>query len=129
MHLHIPPDDRLPTFTELAQFDEAAAWDRLTPEQQREIGLLALRFGTIGQCDGYFHETLEAVRAGFMSDHWPPAVQATAVWPREHIDLIEGVAQETFQALSDYFDPLWPQLFGWVHPAPSLHVISQKEER
>ncbi|MBB4362162.1 hypothetical protein GGD65_003187 [Bradyrhizobium sp. CIR18] len=109
----IPLSDRLPTFHELASFDAAKAWDRMSPEQQREIGVLALRFGTIGQCEGYFHETIEGVRNGFSSSHWAPRVQATAVWPRLHIDLIESAAQAAFEALCEHFDPLWPQLFGW----------------
>lgn len=109
----IPPSDRLPTFHELAAFDAAKAWDRLSPEQQREIGLLALRFGTVGQCEGYFHETIEGVRKGFMSSHWTPQVQATAVWPRLHIELVESAARAAFEDLCEHFDPLWPQLFGW----------------
>jgi hypothetical protein len=109
----IPLSDRLPTFHELAAFDAGKAWDRLSPEQQREIGVLALRFGTIGQCEGYLHETIEGVREGFSSSHWTPQVQATAVWPRLHIELIESAARVAFEALCEHFDPLWPQLFGW----------------
>lgn len=109
----IPLSDRLPTFNELASFDAGKAWDRLSPEQQREIGVLALRFGTIGQCEEFYHETIEDVRKGFMSSHWTPQVQATAVWPRLHIQLVASAAQEAFQALCDHFDPLWPDLFGW----------------
>jgi len=109
----IPLSDRLPTFHELAAFDAGKAWDRLSHEQQREIGLLALRFGTVGQCEGYFHETIEGVRKGFSSSHWAPQVQATAVWPRLQIDLVESAARAAFEALCEHFDPLWPQLFGW----------------
>ena len=110
----IPLADRLPTFHELASFDAGAAWDRLLPEQQRKIGMLALRFGTIGQCEGYYHTTLQGVREGFLSSHWTPAVQVTAVWPRLHIDLVESAARVAFEALCEHFDPLWPQLFGWL---------------
>jgi hypothetical protein len=110
----IPLEDRLPTFHELATFDASAAWDRLSPEQQREIGLLALRVGTVGQCNEYFHETIEEVREGFASSHWPPEVQATAVWPRLHIDLVESAACASYEALSNHLDALWPQLFGWL---------------
>lgn len=109
----IPLSDRLPTFHELATFDAGKAWDRLSPEQQRTIGMLALRFGTVGQCEEFYHETIEDVRKGFMSSHWTPQVQATAVWPRLHIQLVASAAQEAFQALCDHFDPLWPDLFGW----------------
>lgn len=109
----IPLSDRLPTFNELASFDAGKAWDRLSPEQQREIGVLALRFGTVGQCEEFYHETIEDVRKGFMSSHWTPQVQATAVWPRLHIQLVASAAQEALQSLCDHFDPLWPELFGW----------------
>lgn len=109
----IPLSYRIPTFNEVASFDAGKAWDRLSPEQQREIGVLALRFGTIGQCEEFYHETIEDVRKGFMSSHWTPQVQATAVWPRLHIQLVASAAQEAFQSLCDHFDPLWPELFGW----------------
>ncbi|WP_456619461.1 MULTISPECIES: hypothetical protein [unclassified Bradyrhizobium] len=111
--MEIPLSDRLPTFHELASFDAGKAWDRLSPEQQREIGLLALGFGTVGQCEGYSHETIEAVREGFSSSHWTAQVQATAVWPRLQIELVESAARAAFEALCEHFDPLWPQLFGW----------------
>jgi hypothetical protein len=104
---------RLPTFNELTSFDAGKAWDQLSPDQQRDIGVLALRFGTVGQCEGYFHDTIEGVRKGFNSAHWTPQVQATAVWPRLHVELIESAAQVAFQDLCEHFDPLWPQLFGW----------------
>ncbi|MCK1741228.1 hypothetical protein IVA80_10185 [Bradyrhizobium sp. 139] len=109
----IPLSDRLPTFHELASFDTSKAWDRLSPEQQREIGVITLGFGTIGQCEGYFHENIEGVRKGFNSSHWTPQVQATSVWPRLHIELVESAARAAFEALCEHFDPLWPQLFGW----------------
>lgn len=108
-----PLSDRLPTFHELAALDAGKAWDRLSFEQQRAIGMLALRFGTVGQCEGYFHETIEGVREGYSSSHWTPEVQATAVWPRLHIELVESAARAAFEALCEHFDPLWPQLFGW----------------
>ncbi|MCK1562427.1 hypothetical protein IVB08_00175 [Bradyrhizobium sp. 173] len=110
----IPLADRLPTFHELASFDAGKVWDRLSPDQQRTIGVLALRFGTVGQCEGYFHETAEGVREGFCSSHWTPQVQSTAVWPRLHIELVESAARAAFEALCEHFDPLWPQLFGWA---------------
>ena len=76
-----PLVDRLPTFHELASFDAGAAWARLSPEQQRKIGMLALRFGTVGRCEGFYHTTLQGVRKGSRSSHWTPAAQVTAVWP------------------------------------------------
>ncbi|QIO30959.1 hypothetical protein [Bradyrhizobium sp. 1(2017)] len=109
----IPLSDRLPTFNELASFDAGKAWDLLSPEQQRVIGMLAVRLGTVGQCEGYFHDTIEGVRKGFNSAHWTPQVQATAVWPRLQVELIESAAQVAFHDLCEHFDPLWSQLFGW----------------
>src|SRR4051794_27844620 len=102
----MPLEDRLPTFAELDGFNAGAAWDRLTPAQQREIGILALRFGTVGQCHGYFHETLADVRAGFETAHWTPAAQATAVWPAKHIRKIERAADSALNDLTNHFDPL-----------------------
>ncbi|MET4487260.1 hypothetical protein [Bradyrhizobium sp. LA7.1] len=109
----IPLSDRLPTFHELTGFDAGKAWDLLSAEQQRAIGVVVLRFGTVGQCEGYFHDTIEGVRKGFNSAHWTPQVQATAVWPRLHVELVESAARAAFEALCEHFDPLWPQLFGW----------------
>ena len=112
----LPLADRVPTFQELASFDAGAAWDRLAPDQQREIGMLAVRFGTVGQCEGYFHTTLKAAQSGFMTAHWTPEAQASAVWPRLQINLVESAARAAFQSLVNHFDPLWPQLFGWISP-------------
>jgi hypothetical protein len=109
-----PLVNRLPTFHELASFDAGAAWDGLSPEQQRKIGMLALRFGTVGRCEGFYHTSLEGVRKGPKSSHWTPAAQITAVWPQLHIDLVESGARAAFEALCEHFDPLWPQLFGWL---------------
>jgi hypothetical protein len=112
----IPLDDRLPTFAELDGFDAGAAWDRLTPTQQCELGMLVLRFGTLGQCEGYFHETREEA-AEYHKGNWTPAMIDMAVWPRDQIDEIERRGHDAFQALCYHFDPLWPTLFGWVAPA------------
>ena len=109
-----PLVDRLPTFHELASFDAGAAWDGLSPEQQRKIGMLALRFGTVGRCEGFYHPSIEGVCKGSMASHWTPAAQITAVWPQLHIDLVESAASAAFEALREHFDPLWPQLFGWL---------------
>jgi hypothetical protein len=109
----IPLSDRLPTFHELASFDAGKAWDRLSPEQQRAIGMLALRFGTVGQCEAIFTRPSKASARGFNSCHWTPQVQATAVWPRLQIELVESATYAAFEALCEHFDPLWPQLFGW----------------
>jgi len=110
----IPLIDRLPTFQELAAFDAGAAWDDLSPEQQRKIGMLALRLGTVGRCEGFYHTTLQGVRKGSRSSRWTAAAQITAVWPRLQIDLVESAARAANQMLCEHFDPLWPQLFGWL---------------
>jgi hypothetical protein len=86
-----PLVDRLPTFHELASFDAGAAWDRLSPEQQRKIGMLALRFGTVGRCEGFYHTTLQGVHKGFRSSHWTPAAQVTCRMAPLHIDLVENL--------------------------------------
>jgi hypothetical protein len=62
----------------------------------------------------FFHETLDEVRSGVRTSHWTPEAQVTAVWPRVHIQLVEGAARAAFDALNNHFDPLWPQLFGWL---------------
>jgi hypothetical protein len=110
----VPLIDRLPTFQELAAFDAGTAWDGLSPEQQRKIGMLALRFGTIGRCEGIYHTTLQGVRNRVMSSHWTPGAQVAAVWPRLHIDLVESAARAANEALCEHIDPFWPQLFGWL---------------
>ncbi len=71
----IPVADRLPTFHELASFDAGAAWDRLSPEQQRKIGMLALRFGTIGRCEGFYTRRSKASVRASRSSHLTPAAQ------------------------------------------------------
>ena len=110
----IPVADRLPTFHELASFDAGAAWDRLSPEQQRKIGMLALQFGTIGRCEGFYNTTLQGVRNGSRSSHLTPAAQIHRRLARLHIDLVESAARAANQALREHFEPLWPQLFGWL---------------
>jgi len=61
----IPLSDRLPTFHELASFDAGNAWDRLSQEQQRTIGMLALRFGTVGRARAISTKPLKACERAF----------------------------------------------------------------
>lgn len=101
--LAVPPEDRLPTFTEVEAFDAAAAWDRLTPSEQRRIGILAVRVGTVGQRLSYPHDDFICVE-------------------RRLIECREG------EVLSDFFDavePLWQVLFGWVSPRWSKPVVRE----
>jgi hypothetical protein len=58
-----------------------------------------------------FHE-LASFDAGKAWDRLE--AQITAVWPRTHIQLVESAARTVFQTLCEHFDPLWPQLFGWL---------------
>jgi hypothetical protein len=88
----VSPDDRLPTCSEIEQFDASSAWDRLTAEQQRAVGVLAVRFGTLGQINTYVQ-----------TKGWPEA-------QRDHLDVLE---QETMTALLVGIEPLWADLFGW----------------
>ncbi|MDB5652937.1 MAG: hypothetical protein JWQ94_550 [Tardiphaga sp.] len=120
----VPLDDRLPTYAELNGFDPGGAWDRLTPSQQRELGKLAVTFGTIGQCEGYFHATHEAA-AEHHEGNWTPAMVDMAVWPQERIDDVARRGHDAFQALCDHFDPMWPVLFGWVAPRWAKPVIKR----
>jgi hypothetical protein len=88
----ISPDDRLPTFHEIKAFDPAAAWDRLTPAQQRQIGILAVQFGVIGGVLSYEHSHLTKDEAGEVS-----AMES---------DLLTG--------FTEAIEPLWGQLYGWT---------------
>ncbi len=100
---HVSPEDRLPTFAEVEAFDAAAAWDRLSPTEQRRIGILAVRLGTVGQRLSYPHDDFVCVE-------------------RRIIECREG------DALGDFFDavePLWQVLFGWTASPWSTPVIRQ----
>ncbi|TGN75938.1 hypothetical protein EOW77_0032230 [Bradyrhizobium yuanmingense] len=86
------PDDRLPTFAEVKSFDPVAAWDRLTPAQQRQIGILAVELGVVGGVLSYEHSHLTKDEAGEISNM--------------ESDLLTG-----FTAA---IEPLWGQLYGWT---------------
>jgi hypothetical protein len=51
--VYVAPEDRMPTIDEIRQFDAAAAWDRLTPEQQRQIGLMAVHCAALSVPQSY----------------------------------------------------------------------------
>jgi hypothetical protein len=88
----VSPADRLPTFDEIKSFDPAAAWDRLTPGQQREVGMLAVQLGVIGGVLSYEHSHLTKAEAGEISNM--------------ETDLLTSFTQE--------IEPLWGQLYGWT---------------
>lgn len=94
----LPPDDRLPTADEVAALDVAAAWDCLTPDQQREIGILAVRFGVISQ--------------RLLYPHSAPA------WTRDRVNQLHVDCDRAMNALPDGLADFWPQIFGWA-PIPS----------
>lgn len=87
-----PPEDRLPTFQEIKSFNASAAWDRLTPEQQRQIGILAVELGVVGGVLSYDHSHLTKAEAGEINNM--------------ESDLLTG-----FTAA---IEPLWGQLYGWT---------------
>lgn len=100
----IAPDDRLPTFAEIDGFDANAAWDRLTPAQQRRVGILAVRLGTIGQITTYVQ---------------------TKDWSAEQQDRLCDIESEALNGFMEQCEPLWARLFGWVAPAWLKPVIRQ----
>ncbi|MEY9580980.1 hypothetical protein ABIE88_008556 [Bradyrhizobium diazoefficiens] len=94
----VSPDDRLPTFPEIKAFDPAAAWDRLTPGQQRQVGILAVQLGVIGGVQSYDHSHLTADEAA-------------------QVNVMES------DLLSDFItavEPLWGQLYGWTLDWPEV---------
>lgn len=92
------PDDRLPTFAEVKSFDPAAAWDRLTPGQQRQVGILAVQLGVVGGVLSYEHSHLTKDEAGEINNM--------------ESDLLSAFTQE--------IEPLWGQLYGWTINWPEV---------
>jgi hypothetical protein len=104
----IPLEDRLPTIAEIENFDAGAAWDRLTPEQQRAVGMLAVRWGTIGIVPEFICDPSKPPA------NWSAEQIAMSIDLYPHRHRIEDIAQQSFTALGEPFDALWPQLFGWT---------------
>ncbi|MCK1282248.1 hypothetical protein IVB46_44240 [Bradyrhizobium sp. 61] len=94
----IPPDDRLPTFPEIKAFDPTSAWDRLTPAQQRQVGILAVQLGVVGGVLSYEHSHLTRAEVGEVSNM--------------ESDLLTAFTQE--------IEPLWGQLYGWTLEWPEV---------
>ncbi len=90
----IPPEDRLPTFAELDAFDANAAWDRLSPAEQRRVGIMAVRLGVMGQRLNFEH-----------SD-----------WTHDQVRLMEVRESDELEAFNNAVELLWQVLFGWVRP-------------
>jgi hypothetical protein len=86
------PDDRLPTFAETDSFDANAAWDRLSHDEQRRVGILAVRLGVMGQ------------RLNF--DHGD--------WTQQQVRLIQNRESDLLTEFFDGVESLWARLFGWT---------------
>jgi hypothetical protein len=91
MSQFVSPDDRLPSFAEVDAFDANAAWDRLSPVEQRRVGILAVRLSVTSNRLSYDH-----------SD-----------WTQQQIELIECRESDELNAFYDAVEPLWARLFGW----------------
>lgn len=92
---NVLPDDRLPTFDEVDGFDANAAWDRLSRDEQRRVGILAVRLGTIG------------LRRAL--DHGD--------WTRQQVSLIDCRESDLLTEFFNAIEPLWSRLFGWTGKA------------
>jgi hypothetical protein len=99
----IPAEDRLPTFAEVDCFDANAAWDRLSPTEQRRVGILAVRLGVMGQRLNFEHDD----------------------FTHRQVRLLECRESDELNAFYDAVEPLWQTLFGWVRPLWSKPVIKQ----
>jgi hypothetical protein len=102
-HAAVPPQDRLPTFHEVDAFDANAAWDRLSPVEQRRVGVMAVRLSAVGN------------RLSFDVSEWSEA----------EVDLIQVREQNLLQEFFEAVEPLWQNLFGWVTPHWSKPTIKQ----
>lgn len=90
----VRPEDRMPTIDEFRSFDPAAAWDRLSPEQQRAVGVLAVELSVAENLLNY-------------ENTYTP-------------DQRKEITNRGCDALTLFVDgtePLWPLMFGWVTPA------------
>lgn len=87
----LSPDDRLPTYHEVISFDPAIAWARLSPDQQKFIGELAVQFAVVGNRLNYRHDDY-------------------TISERLEVERMESEALTTF---GDRTEPLWADLYGW----------------
>ena len=100
---YAPPDDRLPTFAEIDGFDANAAWDRLSPIEQRRVGILAVRLGVMGQRLNFEHDD----------------------FTHQQVRLLEARESDELTTFFDAVEPLWQTLFGWVRPSWAKPVVRQ----
>lgn len=97
---YVPPEDRLPTFAEVDGFDANRAWDRLSPLEQRRLGIMAVRLSAVGNRLCFDH-----------SD-----------WSEAEVDLIQVREQDLLQEFFEVVEPLWQVLFGWVTGAAASDI-------
>lgn len=89
----VSPDDRLPTPAEVAAFDPAAAtaaWERLTPEQQRKIGTLAIELAIVGG-----------------------STKFDLGWTLKQLDAAYDRTDALLQHFYEQTEPLWADFYGW----------------
>ncbi|MCS3451947.1 hypothetical protein M2222_008276 [Bradyrhizobium elkanii] len=89
----ISPDDRLPTAAEVRSFkanNAAAAWDHLTPEQQRKIGALAVELATVGG-----------------------STKFDLGWTLKQLDAAYDRTDALLQHFYEQTEPLWADFYGW----------------
>lgn len=91
------PEDRMPTIEELHTFDPSAAWDRLSPEQQRQIGILAVELSVTGGLLDFEN-----------------------VYSKHETDEIGSRASDALTLLYDVSEPFWPVMFGWDLDEPQV---------
>jgi hypothetical protein len=84
-------DMRMPSLSEIKAFDPAVAWDRMTPDQQRQLGLTAVEMATIGGLLNFENS-----------------------YRRPELDVIEERSDAALNRLSTEFEPIWHALFGWA---------------
>lgn len=89
-------DDRQPTLDEVRTFDPATAWDRLSPEQQRHVGAMAVELAIVQGARRILPGT-----------------------PRKEAREIVGWGDDALVLLINKVEPLWPTLFGWKDGATS----------
>jgi hypothetical protein len=93
---YVAPEDRMPTIDEIRQFDAAAAWHRLTPEQQRQIGLLAVHCAALSVPQSYENDytadergeihALESDALTLFTEKAEPMLQFMFGWTAEPAD-------------------------------------------
>lgn len=95
------PEDRMPTMDEIRNFDAAAAWDRLTPDQQCTIGILAVECAAL------------AVPQSYQGDYTPA-----------ELNEINALESDALTLFVDGAEPLLQFVYGWDHPVYPGRLIA-----